>query len=115
MLDELVADKVEFSVEKLEALDKHYALTADQNTEVVFRWTKLGLQSNWAPSAELARALLLRQGRMKFTRPTFRALLESKVGGPKLARAILKETNYHSICHKMVCHDIDQYCATHPE
>jgi len=76
------------------------------NCELSFRFLRLALGAKWDGAKDAAVALATSQGRMKFTRPIYRALK-----GYNLALA--KETfdkhrgSYHPICAKMVSRDLE--------
>lgn len=76
------------------------------NCEVRLRFLRLALGAKWAGAVAAAVDLATSQGRMKYTRPIYRAL---KAYDPKLAREqFLKFRNtYHPICSKMVGRDLD--------
>jgi len=76
------------------------------NCELRFRFLRLALGAKWAGAQESAIDLATSQGRMKFTRPIYRAL---KVYDTALAReTFLKHrSSYHPICAKMVARDLE--------
>jgi leukotriene-A4 hydrolase len=59
---------------KMEALQKVYRLDEKTNSEIRFRWIRLGLRAQWKPVVDLAVAFVTEQGRMKFVRPVYRDL-----------------------------------------
>merc|ERR1712217_226838 len=84
--------------------EKYKFLTS--NCEIRFRFLRLALGAKWAGAADAAVDLATSQGRMKFTRPMYRAL---KAYDLALAReTFLKhKSSYHPICAKMVAKDLD--------
>merc|ERR1711904_356228 len=76
------------------------------NCELCFRFLRLALGAKWKGAEATAVDLATRQGRMKFTRPMYRAL---KGYDATLARdTFLKhKSSYHPICGKMVAKDLD--------
>eukprot|EP00931_Biecheleriopsis_adriatica_P049813 TRINITY_DN28826_c0_g1_i1.p1 TRINITY_DN28826_c0_g1~~TRINITY_DN28826_c0_g1_i1.p1 ORF type:complete len:400 (+),score=93.75 TRINITY_DN28826_c0_g1_i1:137-1201(+) len=76
------------------------------NCELRFRFLRLALGAGWSGAQEAAVELATSQGRMKFTRPIYRAL---KAFDTKLAReTFLKHrSSYHPICAKMVAKDLE--------
>jgi len=78
----------------------------NSNCELCFRFLRLALAAKWDGAKDTAIDLATKQGRMKFTRPIYRALK-----GYDLALA--KETfqthrnSYHPICMKMVARDLE--------
>lgn len=76
------------------------------NCELQVRYLRLALGAKWAGAVDAAVKLATSQGRMKFTRPMYRAL---KAYDAKLAReTFLKNRgSYHPICSKMVARDLE--------
>jgi len=76
------------------------------NCELRIRFLRLALAAKWDGAREAAVDLATSQGRMKFTRPMYRAL---KAYDPVLAReTFLKfRSTYHPICSKMVAKDLE--------
>lgn len=76
------------------------------NCELRIRFLRLSLSAKWDGARAAAVDLATSQGRMKFTRPMYRAL---KAYDPALARdTFLKfRTHYHPICAKMVARDLE--------
>lgn len=62
------------AVGKLEKMEELYKLSESQNTEVVFRWIRVGIAARWGDIVPLAVKLVSEQGRMKFVRPIYRDL-----------------------------------------
>ncbi|XP_067347214.1 leukotriene A-4 hydrolase isoform X2 [Channa argus] len=52
-----------------------YDLNARTNSEIRFRWLRLCVRSRWEESVPLALKMATEQGRMKFTRPLFREVV----------------------------------------
>eukprot|EP00929_Paragymnodinium_shiwhaense_P026721 TRINITY_DN15823_c0_g1_i1.p1 TRINITY_DN15823_c0_g1~~TRINITY_DN15823_c0_g1_i1.p1 ORF type:complete len:656 (+),score=163.01 TRINITY_DN15823_c0_g1_i1:63-2030(+) len=84
--------------------EKYGFLTA--NCELRFRFLRLALGAKWAGAKDSAVDLATSQGRMKFTRPIYRAL---KAYDLKLARDTFQKhrSSYHPICCKMVARDLE--------
>ncbi|CAK0836883.1 unnamed protein product [Prorocentrum cordatum] len=76
------------------------------NCELRFRFLRLALGARWDGARDSAVDLAVSQGRMKFTRPIYRAL---KAYDMDLARATFLEhrSAYHPICAKMVAKDLE--------
>jgi len=62
------------SVKALEKMESLYKLSENPNTEVVFRWIRVGIAARWKIILPAAVELVSRQGRMKFVRPVYRDL-----------------------------------------
>ena len=65
---------VGLSLETLEVMDTMYKLTKCPNTEIEFKWLRLGIKARWEKAVTPALDLVTRQGRMKFVRPIYRDL-----------------------------------------
>jgi len=76
------------------------------NCELRFRFLRLALGAKWAGAQNAAVELAVSQGRMKFTRPMYRALKDYDAA---LARETFMKhrSRYHPICAKMVARDLD--------
>ena len=60
------------SVTKVAKMQKLYNFNAVNNSEIKFRWIRLGLRSKWDDAIPLAVQMVTEQGRMKFLRPIYR-------------------------------------------
>ena len=60
------------SVGKLEKMQELYNLSAVNNSEIKFRWIRLGLRGKWKDAVPRAVEMVTEQGRMKFLRPLYR-------------------------------------------
>ena len=98
---------VEMKASTLEAMDAAYVFSTSSNYEILFAWVLLGIAAEYEPILDVAVRLLTSQGRMKFVRPTFRALNKS-VMGADLAKRVFAENRkrYHPTCEKMVAKDL---------
>lgn len=93
----------------LDDMDVRYKLTATTNAEIRFRAIKLLLAAGVARAVDLAVHMATTQGRMKFTRPLYRALAQAPIPGAQRAaqRAFADHQSfYHPICRKMVHADL---------
>ena len=63
-----------YSVEKIAKMQEVYGLSSVNNSEIKFRWIRLGLKSKWEGALPLAAQMVSEQGRMKFLRPIYRYL-----------------------------------------
>eukprot|EP01118_Nematostelium_gracile_P019339 TRINITY_DN893_c0_g2_i1.p1 TRINITY_DN893_c0_g2~~TRINITY_DN893_c0_g2_i1.p1 ORF type:complete len:459 (-),score=99.12 TRINITY_DN893_c0_g2_i1:65-1441(-) len=102
-LDNLIGIPKE-TVSKMESL---YQLNASKNSEIRFRWYKIGISAEYQPILEHTVTFLKAQGRMKFVRPLYRALFNSQMG-KELAIKTFKENekSYHNIAAKMIAKDL---------
>jgi len=108
-LDALLSDSEDgggsLSAAACERMAECYGLL-EANCELRFRFLRLALGAKWDGARASAVDLATCQGRMKFTRPMFRALKDFDA---KLARETFDKhrTSYHPICSKMVARDLD--------
>ena len=61
-----------YSVEKITKMQEVYDFSSINNSEIKFRWIRLGLKSKWEGALPLAAQMVSEQGRMKFLRPIYR-------------------------------------------
>jgi len=96
-------------VETVQQLDKVYGFAKSQNAEVLFRHCQIALASEDESILPVVLKFVTSQGRMKFTRPLYRALFAS-ARWRKVAKAAFLEHKdfYHPICSKMVANDLLQ-------
>lgn len=106
-LDKLSLNVKDLTIEKIEKMDKIYNFTESTNGEIQSRWYELCLNLNWDKIVEPTLKFITSQGRMKYVRPLYRALYNSKVGRDKGIECFKKNRNfYHSICAKMIEKDL---------
>jgi leukotriene-A4 hydrolase len=67
-------EKEPLSIAKIESLDRFYKFGSTENSEILFRWIRLGVKAKWNPIISLGLKFVSSQGRMKFTRPVYRDL-----------------------------------------
>ena len=60
------------STEKVRKMQEVYNFNAVNNSEIKFRWIRLGLRSKWEDAIPLAIQMVSEQGRMKFLSPIYR-------------------------------------------
>lgn len=91
----------------LSLMDRLYNFTTSGNSEIRFRWQILCINAEMEEIIPHVIKLVTEQGRMKFTRPLYRALFNSKMGKDIAIKTFLKNrSKYHSICVKMVSRDL---------
>jgi leukotriene-A4 hydrolase len=66
--------------EKLQELDREFALTGTANGEIARRWYSIVAASNYTPAYDELAGFLTRVGRMKLVLPVYRALVGSETG-----------------------------------
>ncbi|KAI8324055.1 leukotriene A4 hydrolase [Martensiomyces pterosporus] len=92
----------------LARLDKAYSLAATRNCEVRMAWLSLGLKNTYEAVFDSTVRMLGEQGRMKYTRPLYRALAKSSPAGKALAEQTFTKLRsfYHPICSRLVAKDL---------
>ena len=71
-LAQLVELEPSLSASAVGAMEEAYGLAASTNSEIKFRWIRLGLRARSEPAVDLAVQMVTEQGRMKFLRYTLR-------------------------------------------
>jgi len=70
----LLLEEAPLSHAKLDKMQELYDLDSVVNSEIRFRWIRLGLRGKWQPAVAQAVQMVTEQGRMKFLRPLYRDL-----------------------------------------
>jgi len=90
----------------LRALDGAYSLTTCPNAEIKFRWQSICIRCEAAWIVPHVASFVSAQGRMKYVRPLYRALMRSRVGKSAAVDTFIRHSGmYHSICRKMLITD----------
>jgi aminopeptidase N len=97
-LDFLNSLPASLTKEQMAKLDSAYAFTQTGNSEVLFAWLMNCIRTNYEPAYPALDDFLTRQGRRKFLKPLYQAMMDQ----PKtveMARALYKKTRdtYHPI------------------
>jgi hypothetical protein len=84
---------------RLDALEQAFSLNSIGNMEVRFDWFALAIPNGYAPAGSAIERFLIEQGRGKFIRPLYRALMEQGAWGQSLARSIYASARatYHPL------------------
>lgn len=61
-------------MDKVQKLNDIYQIGNTENSEILFKWISIGIKARWKPIIPVALKFVSDQGRMKFTRPTYREL-----------------------------------------
>lgn len=105
-----------FSILTLNSMDKFYNFNSSQNCEILFRWLTLLLfnknESHYIDRIDLLKSFLLKQGRMKYTRPLYRLWYKSEKFNNKKEFESVNYFNsirkfYHPICESLVAKDLE--------
>ena len=87
-------------------MDSKYELSANRNTEIMFRWQMLCLRSDVSWIVPHVVLFVSEQGRIQFIRPLYRALHGSAVGREAALEAFSsQQEKYHPALRKMVLGD----------
>ncbi len=83
---------------KLAELDQAHHLTQSGNSEILCQWLEMAIRNNYEPAYQRLEEFLTTQGRRKFVKPLFEALIKTEEGKAR-ARAIYAKARpgYHSI------------------
>lgn len=96
-----------FSETTLLAIDKAYEFTSSTNSEIKFKWQTLCIKSEVEWILPHVISFVTSAGRMKFVRPLYRSLGNSKMGRELAIKTFAEhETMYHPIARKMVKSDL---------
>lgn len=89
----------ELSTERLRELESAFALDTIGNMEVRFDWLMIAVRNGYQPSGPAVERFLGEQGRGKFVRPIYRALMDEGAWGQNLARNLYRNVRgrYHPI------------------
>lgn len=94
-------------VSTLSAMNALYHFAESRNSEVLYRYCELAIPAEDESILPVAIRFITTQGRMKFTRPLYRALYKSKMGkGLAVSTFLANKDFYHPICVKMVAQDL---------
>ncbi len=87
------------SAERLSALDGRLGLDTTGNNEVLFAWLELAVANRFDPAVPALEEFLLSQGRRKFVRPLFKALMADPAWGVPIARRLYPQVRplYHPL------------------
>ncbi|CAB9526220.1 Leukotriene A-4 hydrolase [Seminavis robusta] len=94
-------------LDTLKAMKQQYGFESTKNSEVLFRFCELAIASEDKDIVPIALRFVTTQGRMKFTRPLYKALFRSKMASDLAVETFLANKHiYHPICTKMVASDL---------
>jgi len=89
------------------AMDKVYNLTTVYNSELRFRWQKICLLAEYETIFPHVVKFVTEQGRMKFVRPLYRLLNNTKNGSSLAKKTFIENRSfYHPIAAAMIEKDI---------
>lgn len=96
-----------FKRSTVQNLNSIYHFSESRNAEILFRYCMLAIPSEDADILPVATRFITTQGRMKFVRPLYRALHQSKMGRQLAVDTFLSNKEfYHPIATKMIASDL---------
>ena len=94
-------------LETLGTMKRMYGFESTKNSEILFRYCCLAIAAEDTDIIPVVIHFITTQGRMKFTRPLYKALYRSKMGKELAVQTFLDHLDfYHPICVKMVAADL---------
>jgi hypothetical protein len=96
--------------ERLDTLASALGLNGIGNNEVLFDWLMLAVRNGYEPAEPAIEDFLTRQGRGKFVRPIYRALMEQGEWGQSLARRVYSSAR--PMYHGIVANALDRVVTT---
>ena len=98
---------IPLKIATLRAMNDLYQIASTRNSEVLFRYCELAIPAEDVTILPVVTRFITTQGRMKFTRPLYRALYKSRMGREIAVSTFLEHQDfYHPICVKMVAQDL---------
>ena len=90
--------------ERLADLDRAFGLSRQGNSEILFGWLMMAVRNRYEPALPALEQFLVGQGRRKFVRPLFAALMEQGEWGQGHARRIYAKARpgYHPVTSSSV-------------
>eukprot|EP00934_Nitzschia_sp_Nitz4_P004400 Nitzschia sp. Nitz4//scaffold58_size112336//97116//99041//NITZ4_004049-RA/size112336-processed-gene-0.94-mRNA-1//-1//CDS//3329555037//4390//frame0 len=94
-------------LETVANIGKLYGFAKSRNSEILFRYCMMAIPAEDTSILSVATHFVTSQGRMKYTRPLYKALYKSKMGRELAKSTFLAHKDvYHPICTKMVAQDL---------
>jgi leukotriene-A4 hydrolase len=84
---------------QLDELDRAFGLSSRGNSEILFAWLQVAVRNRYDPAVPALERFLTSQGRRKFVRPLYAALMQQGDWGQPLARRIyaVARPGYHPV------------------
>ncbi len=91
----------ELGTQRMQDLDRDFAFSKSQNSEILMAWLLICIQQRYQPAFPRLEAFLLRVGRRKFVKPLYEELCKSEEGR-KQADAIYQQarSRYHAVTQR---------------
>uniref|UniRef100_A0A0X3PPR4 Peptidase M1 leukotriene A4 hydrolase/aminopeptidase C-terminal domain-containing protein n=1 Tax=Schistocephalus solidus TaxID=70667 RepID=A0A0X3PPR4_SCHSO len=100
-------ERVPFPHDNLRVLDQMFQISQAKNSEIRYRWSLICLRSQYLPGLHSALEFLNSQGRMKFTRPIYKALMSwPSVAEQAISNFKAQRQNMHPTTAKLVAQDL---------
>ena len=85
-------------VDRMAILDQAFGFSERRNSEVLFEWLQLAIRRHYQPAMPALERFLMSQGRRKFVRPLFEALMKTDWGRPEAKRIYAAaRPSYHAV------------------
>lgn len=95
------------SLSTIASMKEMYHMQKSKNSEVLFRFCMLAVEAGDSSILPVVVRFITSQGRMKFVRPLYRALFNSKMGKDIAVKTFLQHKDfYHPIATKMLAADL---------
>jgi leukotriene-A4 hydrolase len=102
-----LCDDEPLKLDTLNAMKQQYGFESTKNSEILFRFCRLCIAAEDQSIIPITVRFITAQGRMKFTRPLYKALFQSKMASDLAVETFLAHKQiYHPICSKMVASDL---------
>ena len=109
LLEKCTERKRPLSLSTVASIKVNYAFHRSQNSEILFRFCILAVESGDVSVLPVVIRFITTQGRMKFVRPLYRALFQSAMGKELAVSTFIENRDfYHPIAAKMIATDLDE-------
>lgn len=107
LLQEMGDDKLK--LDTIRQMKNAYSFHKSNNAEILFRFCMIAVQSDDEDILPIVARFITSQGRMKYVRPLYRAMFESKMARALAVETFIKHKDfYHPIAAKMVAFDMSK-------
>ena len=109
LLEKCTERKRPLSLSTVAGIKETYAFHRCQNSEILFRFCILAVESGDVSVLPVVVRFITTQGRMKFVRPLYRSLFQSAMGKDLAVSTFIENRDfYHPIAAKMIATDLDE-------
>jgi leukotriene-A4 hydrolase len=100
-------------LDTIEQMKLAYSFDKSKNAEILFRFCMIAVQSDDKAILPIVVRFITSQGRMKYIRPLYRAMFESKISRALAVETFINHKDfYHPIAAKMVAYDMSKKKAS---